>query len=78
MAPIDIGHLKTDHRMDHNFLIGTEGDAANAVLAAVGYNVARQLAWLEQLCCALLARLMANMLPFAGSSRRSPAFMTRA
>ena len=49
-----IGHLKSDHRMDRNFLIGTEGDAANAVLAAVGYNFARLLAWFRELWCALL------------------------
>jgi IS5 family transposase len=44
-----IGHLKSDHRMDRNFLIGSEGDAANAVLAAVGYNFARLLGWLREL-----------------------------
>ena len=52
-----IGHLKSDHRMDRNFLIGTEGDAANAVLAAVGYNFARLLAWLRGLWRALLTSL---------------------
>ena len=30
-----IGHMKSDHRMDRNYLIGSHGDAANAVLAAV-------------------------------------------
>jgi transposase, IS5 family len=33
-----IGHLKDYHRMDRNFLAGRKGDAANAVLAAVGCN----------------------------------------
>ena len=33
-----IGHLKDGHRMDRNFLAGRPGDAANAVLAAAGYN----------------------------------------
>jgi IS5 family transposase len=64
-----IGHLKSDHRMNRNFLIGSEGDAANAVLAAVGYNFARLLAWLRQLWCAVLASLLALMLPFARSLR---------
>lgn len=50
-----IGHLKSDHRMDRNFLIGTEGDAANAVLAAVGYNFARLLGWFRELWRDLLA-----------------------
>jgi IS5 family transposase len=58
-----IGHLKSDHRMDRNFLLGTEGDAANAVLAAVGYNFARLLAWLRQLWRALLTSLAAIVMP---------------
>ena len=45
-----IGHLKADHRMGRNFLAHTAGDAANAVLAAVGYNFRRLLAWLALLC----------------------------
>lgn len=31
-------HAKTDHRMGRNFLAHAIGDAANAVLAAAGYN----------------------------------------
>ena len=53
-----IGHLKSDHRMDRNFLIGTQGDAANAVLAAIGYNFARLLAWLRRLWRAMLKLLV--------------------
>ena len=41
-----IGHLKHDHRMDRCYLKGAQGDALNAVLAAVGYNFARLLRWL--------------------------------
>jgi transposase, IS5 family len=33
-----IGHAKGDPRMGRNFLKGAHGDAANAVLAAAGYN----------------------------------------
>jgi transposase, IS5 family len=62
-----IGHLKSDHRMDRNYLIGSHGDAANAVLAAVGYNFARLLGWLRQLLCALLSLLI------AAPSHRTPA-----
>jgi IS5 family transposase len=51
-----IGHLKNEHRLGRNFLAGSAGDAINPVLAAVGYNFARLLAWLRALCCALLAR----------------------
>ncbi|WP_167858777.1 IS5 family transposase, partial [Methylobacterium nonmethylotrophicum] len=50
-----IGHLKDDHRMGRNHLAGAHGDAANAVLAAVGYNFARILAWLRLLLSLLLA-----------------------
>jgi transposase, IS5 family len=44
-----IGHAKNEHRMGRNFLKGTHGDAANAVLAAAGYNFRRLLAWLAAL-----------------------------
>jgi len=33
-----IGHLKAERRMGRNFLAHTQGDAANAVLAAAGHN----------------------------------------
>lgn len=42
-----IGHLKDNHRMDRNHLAGRSGNAANAVLAAIGYNFRRLLAWLR-------------------------------
>ena len=41
-----IGHAKAEHRMGRNYLAGTQGDAANAVLAAAGYNFRRLLEWL--------------------------------
>src|SRR5579863_7769088 len=44
-----IGHAKNEHRMGRNFLKGTHGDAANAVLAAAGYNFRRLLAWFAAL-----------------------------
>jgi hypothetical protein len=46
--------LKADHRMDRNYLKGREGDRANAVLAAAGYNFSLLLRWLEELLRALL------------------------
>src|SRR5918997_5768569 len=45
-----IGHLKTEHRMGRNHLIGSAGDAINAVLAALGYNFRLLLKWLAPLC----------------------------
>lgn len=50
-----IGHLKNDHRMGRNFLAFAEGDANNAVLAAVGYNFSLLLNWLRLLCAFILA-----------------------
>src|SRR5690348_2128473 len=44
-----IGHLKEDHRMGRNYLAGHADDAANAVLAAVGYNFRLLLVWLAGL-----------------------------
>jgi IS5 family transposase len=63
-----IGHAKSDHRMDRNFLIGSRGDDANAVLAAAGYNFRRLLAWLAALWRVLVMALFANPLDAALAS----------
>jgi len=42
-----IGHAKNEHRMDRNYLAGRNGDANNAILAAVGYNFRRLIRWLR-------------------------------
>ena len=52
-----IGHLKSEHRMGRNDLWHRHGDAANAVLAAVGYNFRRLIRWLGLLLCQILAQL---------------------
>ncbi len=44
-----IGHIKAEHRMDRNYLKGRDGDRANAVLAAAGYNFSLLLRWLQAL-----------------------------
>jgi len=54
-----IEHAKAEHRMGRNHLARTEGDAANAVLAAAGYNFHRLLQWLRLLLCLILAALTA-------------------
>jgi len=60
-----IGHLKQDHRMGRNFLAHAEGDANNAVLAAVGYNFSLLLNWLRLLLWAFfLARLETLTVPY--------------
>ena len=35
----DIGHMKSDHRLDCNYLKGDRGDKLNAVFSACGYNL---------------------------------------
>ena len=55
------GHAKSEHRMGRNFLKGTHGDAANAVLAAAGYNFRRLLAWLAILWRVLIMQLLADV-----------------
>ena len=52
-----IGHLKAEHRINRNYLKGRNGDRANAVLAAAGYNFALLLRWLRWLLRALLQTL---------------------
>ena len=58
-----IGHLKAEHRMGRNYLWYRRGDAANAVLAAAGYNFRRLIRWLRLLVCQILTALMATLQP---------------
>jgi IS5 family transposase len=53
-----IGHMKTDGHLGRCHLKGRAGDAANAVLTAVGYNFRLVLAWLRQLLLLILAALL--------------------
>jgi IS5 family transposase len=56
-----IGHLKAEHRMDRNYLAHRAGDAANAVLAAAGYNFRLILRWLRLLLLKILSALKAEL-----------------
>ena len=60
-----IGHLKAGHRMDRNYLKGFEGDRANAVLAAAGYNFRLLLRWLALLLRALIQLILPSSPPAA-------------
>jgi IS5 family transposase len=53
-----IGHVKAEHRMDRNYLKGHEGDCANAVLAAAGYNFSLLIRWFQALLRALITALL--------------------
>jgi IS5 family transposase len=58
-----IGHMKSDNRMDRNYLKGAEGDRINALLAGIGVNFRKLLAafW-RALWYGLLGwRLMVNL-----------------
>ena len=56
-----IGHMKTDGRLDRNFLLGQAGDAINALLAAAGHNLRLVLAalalWLAYLLAAIASTI---------------------
>jgi IS5 family transposase len=58
-----IGHMKTDGRLDRNFLLSQAGDAINALLAAAGHNLRLVLAalalWLAFILAAI-AKAIAN------------------
>ena len=58
-----IGHIKNEHRMERNYLAGTQGDAINAVLAAVGYNFRLLLTWLRLLLRLLIVMLFGAIRP---------------
>ncbi len=58
-----IGHLKTDGHLGRNFLKGRDGDRANAVLSAAGYNFRLILKWLRDLLPQFLAALIAAIAP---------------
>jgi transposase, IS5 family len=52
-----IGHMKTDGHLGRCHLKGRDGDAANAILTAVGYNFRLVLAWLKLFLLSILAAL---------------------
>ncbi len=47
--------MKSDGHLGRNFLLGTEGDATNLVLAAAGHNLRLLRAWLAWLLACLLS-----------------------
>jgi IS5 family transposase len=54
-----IGHMKSEGHLGRCYLKGRNGDAANAVLSAVGHNLRRVLAWLRKLLRLILHGLLA-------------------
>jgi IS5 family transposase len=58
-----IGHAKNDGHLGRNYLKGRHGDAANAVLSAIGHNFRLILAWLRMLLRLLLQLIWASITP---------------
>ena len=54
-----IGHMKAEGHLGRCYLKGRAGDAANALLSAVGHNFRRILAWLSTFLAAILSALVA-------------------
>ena len=59
-----IGHMKTDGHLGRCYLKGRAGDAANAILTAVGYNFRRVLAWLRALLRQILIEIFRAFIAF--------------
>jgi len=53
-----IGHMKTEGHLARCYLKGFVGDAANAILTAVGHNLRLVLAWLRMLLRLMLTALI--------------------
>ena len=53
-----IGHMKAEGHLGRCYLKGRAGDAANAILSAVGHNFRRILAWLKDLLRQILIAIM--------------------
>jgi IS5 family transposase len=53
-----IGHMKAEGHRDRCYLKGRAGDAANAILSAVGYNLRLVLAWLRIILRTILLALL--------------------
>jgi len=56
-----IGHLKAEHRMNRSYLAHRAGDAANAVLAAAGYNFRLLIRWLKLFLTRMFSPMIAEL-----------------
>ena len=61
--------MKAEGCLDRSYLRGAAGDAANAILSAVGYNLRLVLVWLRMLLRLILITLRSAIL--AGPSLKS-------
>ena len=72
-----IGHLKSDNRMNRNYLTSQVGDRINAVLSAAGYNFRKLLRWLVFAPISWLWLWLAARLAAAIGPRRAPRRVAR-
>lgn len=62
-----IGHMKTEGRLDRNWLQGAEGDAIHAVLCGAGHNL-RMILRAIRLFCALIMAMLMNVIAVTGKT----------
>jgi IS5 family transposase len=65
--------MKTEGHLGRCYLKGRAGDAANAILSAVGYNLRLVLAWLRMIFRIIL---LAVIQPFTPRVRPKISFLT--
>ena len=67
-----IGHLKSDNRLDRNYLTGRAGDKINALLSAAGYNLRKLLRWVVLAPAFWLTRCLKTRLAISIAVRCAP------
>jgi len=60
-----IGHLKAEGHLGRCYLKGHRGDAANAILSAVGFNLRLVLKWLRTFLSQILTTIIQSFNPVA-------------
>jgi IS5 family transposase len=58
-----IGHMKSDGRLDRNYLKGKDGDRINAILCSAGHNFRLILAWLRTLLALIRNMIYQGIIP---------------
>ena len=64
--------MKSDNRMNRNYLTGSEGDKINTLLSAAGYNLRKLLRWIVFAPIFWLRWLLAARLHIENGLRRAP------
>jgi IS5 family transposase len=73
-----IGHMKSDNRLNRNYLTGSEGDKINTLLSAAGYNLRKLLRWVVFAPVFWLRHWLTAMLAAEIVRRRTTILPTRA